>query len=778
MIKMSAAVAIWMFAVTLLGSAQADQVDTVYVNRLGMKMIRVEAGTFLMGGEDPVSHWDEQPVHKVTITKPFYVSQTEVTVEQFRWFRPGFVGTEAFHPYAAGVSWYDAAAFCKWLSEKEGKPYRLATEAEWEYASRAGTTTAFWSGAEIPADDKANPWGLRNVHKAVREWCSDWYGDYGLGEQTDPVGPEHGSVKVVRGGSIDTVGDQSKYARSSSRVGMPPSFGPYPDNANSYGNHNIGFRVVQGPEPANAPTAHQRAFAMRGVKENVEPVKFGPDPDKPYFRKRYMLPTPPENCGREVIDAAGLHPAFRGHNHSPGFEVCDNGDLLLAIHTSYHEYEPEVAIMGCRLRYGAEQWDMPDIIFDLPGAGDPAPMLWNDRGTLYFFCGNPKLDNAFPFYWSTSTDNGATWGEFRFPEFMNEVGGHSRQPINTALRDGSGTMYVSSDGKGGTSVLWTSADNGKTWYDPVGRSGGRHTTFVLLKDGSILGMGGKNTNIDGFMPKSISRDGGKTWELSKTEFAALGSNQRPSVLRLAGGRLFFAGDYQHINGRQPEGITERGSYVALSEDEGETWTVKKLIGTQPHENPERHGGADTIGYSVARQAPNGMIHLITTMNRPCLHFAFNEAWILAKDSEYDRMRDVELMEPSATEISSAKTYEEKYPNRKLRIRWSGGVGDDGRFLLDGPQNWYYRSGQKQYRATYDKGRKIGTETYWTQQGKVKWVCEHKDDGSSLWTQYRSDGQKKAESTWRDSKCEGIATRWDRSGKVISRVKFVDGQPVD
>jgi len=121
------------------------------------------------------------------------------------------------------------------------------------------------------------------------------------------------------------------------------------------------------------------------------------------------------------------------------------------------------------------------------------------------------------------------------------VGPHSKQPINTAFRDKDGVMYVANDAAGGTSVLWASHDNGKTWYDTQGRSAGRHTTYVLLKDGSILGMGGKNTDIDGFMPKAISRDGGKTWKKDKTQFCALGSNQRPSILRLQSGRLFFAG---------------------------------------------------------------------------------------------------------------------------------------------------------------------------------------------------------------------------------------------
>jgi len=384
---------------------------------------------------------------------------------------------------------------------------------------------------------------------------------------------------------------------------------------------------------------------------------------------------------------------------------------------------------------------------------------------------------------------------------VGKIGPHSRQPINTILRDKNGAIYVSSDGSGGRSVLWASParpwaqglrrvgaskDQGRTWYDTGGRTGGRHTTFALLEDGlTILGMGGKNTNIDGFMPKSISHDGGKTWDVTRTPFAAQGSNQRPSIVRLQSGRLFFAGDFQHISGDQPEGATERGSYVALSEDEGKTWHIKKLIGTQPHESRRRHGGADTIGYSAARQAPNGLIHLITTMNRPCLHLVFNEAWILAKRSKYEDMSSAELMQPSATRISKLKKFEKRYANG-TRATWSGGVADNGRFLLDGTEEWRYRNSQKQYEVTYKLGRKAGKETYWAPDGTVKWEWEHRDDGTSQWTQWWSAGnpqdasqrRKKAESTWRNFKCNGTARLWDPAGQLISEKNFTDGKFAD
>ena len=750
-----------------------------YTNSIGMKLVHIEPGTFLMGqeGDEKQCDWDEQPVHKVTISKPFYMTETEVTVEQFRQFRPDFASDEKYGPYAAGVSWYDAVAFCKWLSDKEDRPYRLPTEAEWEYACRAGTQTPFSSGGDRPGPDTPNAWGLKNMHTGVREWCLDWYGEYPLADQADPVGPEHGITRVIRGGGMDS--DDAIFARSANRASIAPSFAPYPDSPAEAGYHPVGFRVVQAPMPLTRPLVYEPPFVRQCVRQSTtQQAKSQPKPNVPYFRKRYLLPTPPENVSREAIDAAGLHPSFRRHNHSPAIEVCPNGDVLMIIYTSYSEYEPGVSLMATRLRFGADQWDMPTPMFDFVDLNDHAPLLWNDKGVIHLFWGNPRFGtgSAFPFQWTSSTDNGATWSEVKFPRFTNEVGCHSKQPINTALRDLQGTMYVASDDCGGRSVLWASKDNGRTWYDTEGRSGGRHTAYALLNDGSILGMGGKNTDIDGFMPKSISRDGGRTWEVTKTPFAAQGSNQRPCVQRLASGRLLFDGDFQRIDGRQPEGITERGSYVALSQDEGQAWHIKKLVGTQQHENPRRHNGADTLGYSAARQAPDGTIHLITTMNRPCLHFAFNEAWIL--DEGTGEKPDEELMKPSAKAVSKVKEYTEKYPNGKLKATWRAGVGDDGRYLLHGTETWYYQNGHKQWEVTHRLGEKVGVETHWAPDGTKKWQWNHRDDGSSVWTQWWSNGQKKSEGTWRNLKCDGTVTRWDPSGKMISRTKFVNGEKSD
>ncbi len=933
-----------------------------FTNSIGINLIHIEQGSFRMGSDLLRDNWDEKPVHNVTISKPFYMSETEITIEQFRQFRPDFQPTGGTEPSVAGVSWYDAVEFCKWLSEKEDIPYRLPTEAEWEYGCRAGTATLYSSGDEAPKEGYANPWGLKNMHTGVREWCWDFYGEYAPGDQVDPVGPEKGLTKIVRGGPLDNGSRDAQrkiFNACSNRGSIAASFGLYlprelkdehasgevkagligtwfegidlktgkgqevllnfndnwindnrrgrnwsarwrgsiegpfnglvtfqmkiaaggvlniagreiinawekegtftgtmymtkgrkypivvtykrqgrgshiklswsfssselqivgeeafshtaTDRAISEGEgkdekdkragaHFIGFRVVQGPMPTTMPGIEQISYSRQGIKKNSGLTKIAPPKDKPYFRKRYLLPTPLENSKNEEIDAVGMHPSFRKHCHSPGLEVCPNGDVLMITYTSYREYEPGVSLIASRLRFGVDQWDMPEKLFDFATVNDHCPMPWTDGrlqphlnapvgAKIYFFWGNPKLEGGFPFQWTTSNDNGATWDEVKFPNFITEIHPHSRQPINTALRDKNGTMYLSSDGSGGKSVLWVSKDNGKTWSDPVGRSGGRHTTFALSSDGTtIIGMGGKSTDIDGYMPKSISKDGGKTWDVVKTRFPALGGNQRPIIIRLQSGRLFFAADFQHISGRKPDDITQSGSFVALSDDDGENWHVKKLVGTQQHENPKAHKGAHTIGYSTARQAPNGMIHLITTMNRPCLHFELNEAWIL--QDEVDIRSEKQLMQPTAKVVSGVKKYQENYPSGKVKTTWYAGKADDGRYLLHGEEKWYYENSHIQREANYNLGRKVKTETYWAPDGTKMWQWHYRDGpyrantnaavaASSVWTQYWPNGKKKAESTWRNFKCDGTATLWDLSGNVISSKQFAEGIMLD
>ncbi|MEO8720446.1 MAG: SUMF1/EgtB/PvdO family nonheme iron enzyme [Ginsengibacter sp.] len=795
------------------------------INSLGEKFVLIPGGEFMMGESNQINakqlgapayltngDYDEHPVHKVKITRPFYMSANQITVEEYKKFCPDYEGVKKYYPYATGISWNDAIAFCEWLSKKEKKPYRLPTEAEWEYACRAGSNTSFSSGGNLPDSLAPNEWGLYNMEDKVGEWVYDWYGDYPDSEQVDPVGPDHGFAKVVRGAGLDR--QTPYYSRAANRAGIAPDFPPitleklhsmkkdssnliikeknnngllatehyknfYRQESNNEGNHNIGFRIVQAQMPETKPFQTEKPFIGQCVVQNTNLVKTGPDPKMPYFRKRSLLPIPPgnKNIPTEdlgVITTTGFHPGILKHNHSPSLGVCPNGDLIAVYFTSVFETDPNVALIATRLRFGADQWDMPDMFLDFPDVDDHAPLLWTDGDTLRLFWGANKLESGFPFQWINSYDNGATWSKVHFPVFETVIGGYSAQPINSAFRDKKGNIHIASDGIGAQSVLWLSTNNGKTWIDPGGRTGGRHTSFALLDDGRILGMGGKSSEIDGYMPESISDDEGRSWTITKSPFPSLGSNQRPTLIKLENGKLFFAGDFQRKDGYQPKSFQQKGAYAALSSDEGKTWHIKKIPAVQPHEEAKnaKELGGGTIGYSVARQSPNGVIHLITSMNTPCVEFAFNEAWIMAP--EENDLDENKLLRNTATGVKNIKRYEEKYPNGQLKAVWFSGIGNDGRYLLNGTETWYYPTGSKQWEAKFDKGKKTGDEIYWDANGNKIWSWNNGEDGLNIWTHWYKNGKKKSESTWKDKSCVGLATEWSKNGSILSQYNLTDG----
>jgi formylglycine-generating enzyme required for sulfatase activity len=777
--------ALWTFSLVA-----RQQSPKQYTNSLGIRMIRIEPGTFRMGNSLPTDparlgqlellrdgDYDEKPVHEVRITYPFYISETEITSRQFQEFRYDHQDAGRFPPYATGMSWHDAVAFCEWLSRKEKRNYRLPTEAEWEYVARAGTTSHFSSGEMPPPDETPNPWGVKNMHTGPLEWVLDWHGLYPEEPQVDPVGPESGVARVVRGGGIMGPyrglqhGFLPYYRRSANRASVAPEY---------RGQHPIGFRIVEAPLPSTRPWPVEKDFIYQAVKQSGVPVKAGPDPEKPWFRRRILLPIPPENQPWEAIVAAGLHPSQLGHNHSASLEVCPNGDLFAVFFSSSTpatEYFPNTSFVATRLRFGAEQWDMPGPFYDFADVNDQSSLLWNDGGVLHHFGGGIGLWGV-PFRWNSSRDSGASWDAIKFPLLVGPLGGYSTQPISHAFRGPDRTIYLSSDAIEGESLLWASRDEGRTWFDTGGRTAGRHTVFVRLRNGCILGIGGKNTDIDGYMPQTVSCDGGKTWSPpTKTPFPALGSNQRPSLVRLASGRLFFASDFQHRDGRQPKGVSERGVFVALSDDEGKTWKIKKLPGGLPHEawtlkdrkgwSRPYHGDA-TLGYSVAVQAPNGVIHLTTSMNHPSLHFEMNEAWILSDAGE---------LPPPAAGPGRPVRGEEKYPDGKIKARWSGKILADGRFVLDGPETWFFPNGAKLYEVQWADGYKRGVETLWREDGSKVWQWEHRPDGTSVWTQYWPNGRVKRVSEWKEGRCHGTVRYWGPDGALRGEYQFREGDLV-
>jgi formylglycine-generating enzyme required for sulfatase activity len=241
----------------------------LWTNHLRMAFAWCPPGTFVMGSpQTEADRIADERQRRVTLTRGFFLGVTPVTRVEFAqlvgaadyltrieraggapsWKSPGCDQTDE-HP-AVCVSWEDADALCAWLSTQGPRVgYTLPTEAEWEYACRAGTATPFWFGDAIdtdlanyngtsaygregrkgvyrggttPVDSfPANPWGLRDMHGNVWEWCSDWFGEYAGDEVTDPTGPERGPGRVLRGGSWYR---PPGYCRSASRNRDGPGF--------------------------------------------------------------------------------------------------------------------------------------------------------------------------------------------------------------------------------------------------------------------------------------------------------------------------------------------------------------------------------------------------------------------------------------------------------------------------------------------------------------------------------------------------------------------------
>jgi len=244
------------------GLSQPNQLDLG--GGVTMKLVLIPAGRFMMGSPDSekgrVPH--EGPQHEVTISRPFYMAATEVTQAQYQAImgtNPSFFQGE-LNP-VEHVSWTDATEFCKKLSVRTRRTVRLPTEAEWEYACRAGSSTRFcfgdadevlgdyaWTeansgGTTHPVGRKEpNAWGLYDMHGNVCEWCADWYGAYPDGPATDPQGPASGTYRVLRGGCVLTA---PSVDRCGLRVLDPPS-----KRTAIYG-----FRVVVAVPGSPAPAA-------------------------------------------------------------------------------------------------------------------------------------------------------------------------------------------------------------------------------------------------------------------------------------------------------------------------------------------------------------------------------------------------------------------------------------------------------------------------------------------------------------------------------------------
>ena len=634
--------------------------------------VEIPAGSFYMGGSGIGENYDEAPMHRVTISRPFRMGITEVTNAQYEQFRPEHKALRGKRGFSSGdneavvfVSYDDAVAFCRWLSEREGKTYRLPTEAEWEYACRAGTLYNFYMGDKLlkpymknqevattlkqvslqVGQTPANPWGLYDMSGNVEEWCADWYGPYMPSAQTDPVGYADGLYRVTRGGSHNT---PTQYLRSGNRSAMIPE-----DKF-----VHVGFRVVQADYPTTEPLPvipDTYAYTVSHEPCDWEAQRV----DTPVFDPYIVYVKEP---------APGSGTPFYSHNHQPAITWCPNGDLLAIWFSTNDEKGRELTVLSSRLRRGSTEWEPARLFFKVPDRNMTGSALFHDgNGTLYHINGVEALGGwkNLAMTLRTSTDNGATWTR---PRIIAPEHTLRHQVIAGTMMTREGWLVQACDaGSGGSdgAAVHISKDKGQTWTDPwdgkplptfaEGATGstiaGIHAGVVQLNDGRLMALG-RNNNIKDKegrlrMPMSLSDDMGKTWTYHASELPPIDGGQRLVLMRLNEGPLLlvsFTGHPFRTSDRDselwftdPDGHRFRGHglYAAVSYDEGKTWDTRRLLTdgrrqllnagawTQWFEADATH--AEPRGYLAATQTPDGMIHLVSSR----FYYRFNLAWLEA-----------------------------------------------------------------------------------------------------------------------------------------------------
>lgn len=645
-------------------------------NTLKMKFCKIPNGRFLMG--EGSAEADERPEHPVQISRSFWMQETPVTNSQYEAFDPAHVryrdtGCTSGEDACVNVTYEDACAFAKWLGQKEKKPYRLPTEAEWEYACRAGTHTRFSCGDvleeatfkqedffadEMPdmrvAQGKPNAWGLYDMHGLVEEWCLDWYAPYKAGQQTDPCGPEHGSYRVTRGGSVNTT---EEYLRSANRMAA------LPDTRNSI----TGFRLVCAETAPVYVESHTREFRwQQGVRQEMAVYH---EIDKAVFREPIVYVRPPENAWEGP---------FYPHNHVPSIAALDNGDLFATWFSAKRECGRELTVLASRLRFGHEEWDTADEFYKIADRNMSSTAIFHHPdGRLFHFNGISMSGTEFNLVsiFRTSSDNGVTWSR---ELYVNE-NYSTNKPICAPTLDKEGRILLPADmydmkGKCQGTVLFRGneqsdsftmqtsygkdADNFLSNLGTAGWIAGVHGAVLQLKDGRLAAFGRSESRcgrqlMDGKMPMSISEDMGRSWSYHASPFPPIGYAQRCCLLRLNEGAIVFFSftDPQYdviANRAQGMDLTDAegnvlhgyGLYAAVSFDECKTWPIMRLITTGAERPVSYEPGASCpafdmdkyhgqpLGYMQAVQAPDNMIHLISSR----LHYRFNLKWLLSNHS--------------------------------------------------------------------------------------------------------------------------------------------------
>ena len=369
------------------------------------------------------------------------------------------------------------------------------------------------------------------------------------------------------------------------------------------------------------------ATSCKTGQDRPDDIEQGPDPDIPYFKGPRKYVKIPENS---------TGPLYSKHNHDPAITKCPNGDILAIWYTCFREPGRELALAASRLRYGAEEWDEADLFWNAPDRNDHAPALMCDHsGTLYHFNGisaGPEYHYGnLALIMRTSVDNGVTWSKARFVNPEREL---PSQPVPCAFQSRSGEIVLVSDAPDKCSVLWISRDNGQSWTLSNSSIAGIHAGAVQLKDGRLMAFG-RGNDIQGKMPQSVSDDMGGTWDYQPSAFQSIGGGQRPVLMRLNQGPLFFASFCKKVPIVDSSGKESliSGLFTAVSLDEGKTWPHIRLVTDdgKPREIETLDGDiafmgpheSEPVGYLAACQAANNIIHLISSQQ----HYAFNLKWL-------------------------------------------------------------------------------------------------------------------------------------------------------
>jgi formylglycine-generating enzyme required for sulfatase activity len=593
----------------------------------GFRWTQIPSGAFSMGAQPGADvfkqgergvysgpDWDEAPVHPVTISTDYKMSVKEVSNADYERFDPGHAvlrGSSGDDDPVRMVTWGEAVAFCEWLSQQTGKPCRLPTEAEWEYA--AGLADAVH---------------LEGMTNAISEWCSDWWGVYPDDACLNPGGMTTGSVRVIRGYSV------------TDRMGSIPA------DRSAF----VGFRIVQGALPPdssyreNEPGAafanvRQTAKTWTPVSETDPVFSGGTD----FFRRDMIL--------SDVL--------YWDRHHVPSLTWCDNGDLLVTAFTAPNDGSAQIAVLLSRLREGSGQWDAPACFFIAPDHSVNSAVLWHaPDGELHHYnsLSGPEFHGGFAVTKRTSADQGATWSPATVVHDRNKLAFRVWAQIDLVqLNDG--TWIFPSDAGGhnedGTN-LFESDDSGDSWTlvnrykwnaDQYAQDGatagwiaGIHASVVELKNGDLLAFG-RDSNINGFSPFSQSSDGGKTWTYRASPFPPIRSGQRAIIKRLNEGPLLLV-SYTDLTASYSDGtskgmeIVDRagdrqtvyGLFSSLSFDDGQTWQNRKLVPIDPAGDLYTVGNsAERGGYLSGVQTPDNMIHIVTSRQ----YYQFNLAWLKA-----------------------------------------------------------------------------------------------------------------------------------------------------